>query len=238
MFTGRAPMAQPPGNETSALPKRARSGPSTRIEARIVRTSSYGATCSRIVPASTSTRILSSIVTLTPMRPSSSIMVVTSCKCGTLPTDTVPCASSVAARIGSAAFFAPEMRTSPSSGTPPWICSLSTGVRFLWRQHLHRQGVDLAAHARAQRAVDQLMALQGALALELRGDDHRFEMRVVRRADAHLCAGQAGLDQRLNFGSVHVSSSTEGAAILAQRAMIRGMQSRPRSAALDPDQLL
>ena len=69
---------------------------------------------------------LSSIVTLTPMRPSNSIMVVTSCRCGTLPTDTVPSASSVAARIGSAAFLAPEMRTSPSSGTPPWICSLST----------------------------------------------------------------------------------------------------------------
>ena len=46
--------------------------------------------------ASTSTRILSSIVTLTPMRPSSSIMVVTSCRCGTLPTETGPSASSVA----------------------------------------------------------------------------------------------------------------------------------------------
>ena len=34
-------------------------------------------------------------------------------------------ASSVAARIGSAAFFAPEMRTSPSSGMPPRICNLS-----------------------------------------------------------------------------------------------------------------
>src|SRR5678815_5349161 len=121
------------------------------------------------------------------MRPSSSIMVVTSCKCGTLPTDTVPSASSVAARIGRAAFFAPEMRTSPSSGTPPWICSLSTGARFLRGQDLHRQRMDLATHARAERAVDELMALQGALALELRSDDHRFEMSVVRRADAHLC---------------------------------------------------
>ncbi len=40
MFTGREPMAQPPGSETSALPNRASSGPSTRIEARIVLTSS------------------------------------------------------------------------------------------------------------------------------------------------------------------------------------------------------
>jgi hypothetical protein len=39
------------------------------------------------------------------------------------------------------------------------------------------------------------MTLQGALALELRGDDDCFEMRVVRRADAHLRPRQPGLDQ-------------------------------------------
>ena len=38
--TGREPMAQPPGSDTVAWPKRASSGPSTRIEARIVFTSS------------------------------------------------------------------------------------------------------------------------------------------------------------------------------------------------------
>ncbi len=37
-------MAQPPGSETVASPIRASIGPSTRIEARILRTSSYGAT--------------------------------------------------------------------------------------------------------------------------------------------------------------------------------------------------
>ncbi len=91
----------------------------------MVRTSSYGATWSRALPASTSMRSFSSMVTDTPIRPSSSIIVVTSCRCGTLPTDTGPSASSVAARMGSAAFFAPEIRTSPSSGRPPVICSLS-----------------------------------------------------------------------------------------------------------------
>jgi len=45
-----------------------------------------------------------------------------------LPIVTGPSTSSVAARIGSAAFFAPEMRTSPSSGLPPTICNLSRGV--------------------------------------------------------------------------------------------------------------
>ena len=37
---GRAPMAQPPGRETRATPRRAMSGPSVRMEARIVFTSS------------------------------------------------------------------------------------------------------------------------------------------------------------------------------------------------------
>ena len=41
--TGRAPIAQPPGVDTRAWPKRASSGPSARNDARIVFTSSYGA---------------------------------------------------------------------------------------------------------------------------------------------------------------------------------------------------
>src|ERR1035438_8682380 len=40
---GRAPMAHPPGKETRARPVRATSGPSTRLEARMVFTNSYGA---------------------------------------------------------------------------------------------------------------------------------------------------------------------------------------------------
>src|SRR3954467_1847943 len=40
---GRAPMAHPPGSDTRARPMRATSGPSTRTDARIVRTRSYGA---------------------------------------------------------------------------------------------------------------------------------------------------------------------------------------------------
>ncbi len=119
MLTGRAPIAQPPGSDTSARPNLASRGPSTRIDARIVLTSWYGAEYSLIVEASTSMRIFSSTVTDTPMRPRSSIIVVTSCRCGTLETMTGPSASRQPARIGRVAFFAPEMRTSPSSGMPP-----------------------------------------------------------------------------------------------------------------------
>ena len=60
------------------------------------------------------------------MRPNNSIIVVTSCRCGTLRMVTGPSASSAPATMGRVAFFAPEMRTSPSSGIPPLICSLST----------------------------------------------------------------------------------------------------------------
>ncbi len=41
--TGRAPIAHPPGNETRAAPTRAIKGPSVSTDARIVFTSSYGA---------------------------------------------------------------------------------------------------------------------------------------------------------------------------------------------------
>ena len=40
MSTGREPIAQPPGSDTEASPKWATMGPSTRIEARMVLTSS------------------------------------------------------------------------------------------------------------------------------------------------------------------------------------------------------
>ena len=38
--TGREPMAQPPGSDTRVAPKRASSGPSTMMVARMVLTSS------------------------------------------------------------------------------------------------------------------------------------------------------------------------------------------------------
>ena len=85
-----------------------------------------GAKHSRVVVGSISMRIFSSMVTDTPIRPNNSIIVVTSCRCGTLRMVTAPSASSAPAMIGNVAFLAPEMRTSPSRGIPPLIWSLST----------------------------------------------------------------------------------------------------------------
>src|ERR1700743_486635 len=134
-----------------------------------------------MVDASTSMRIFSSMVTDTPMRPSNSIMVVTSCRCGPFDTVTGPSASRQPARIGSVAFFAPEMRISPSSGIPPWICSLSTRLArvFIRTEDLQREGVNLVPDGSTEGRVDQLVALHGALAGEIRSDHHRLEVHVV-----------------------------------------------------------
>ncbi len=135
--TGREPIAQPPGSETSAAPWRASSGPSTRIEARMVLTSSYGATCWSTVRGST-TRLLPresvpwSNSTPAPSSPSSLIVVTTSCRCGTLRISTGASASRVAHRTGSTAFLAPEMATSPRSGTPPLTTIFCMG---LWEEN-------------------------------------------------------------------------------------------------------
>ncbi len=53
------------------------------------------------------------------------MVVVTSCRCGTLPIVTGSSASSVAARIGNTAFLAPEIQTSPFRGSPPEMTILA-----------------------------------------------------------------------------------------------------------------
>ena len=122
--TGREPIAQPPGSDTTAAPWRATSGPNTRIEARIVLTSSYGATKRLTVVGSTVmprpfASVPSSMVMPAPSSPSSFTVVTTSCRCGTLVISTGASASRVAHRMGNTAFLAPEMVTSPLSVLPP-----------------------------------------------------------------------------------------------------------------------
>src|SRR5690242_10693292 len=153
-----------------------------------------------MVEASTSMRMRSLMVTPTPMRPISSIMVVTSCRCGTFPTVMGVSASRVAAMIGRVAFLAPEMRISPSSLRPPLMSNLSKGVPYSlliyeWSARLafrrgegaQAQGMDLAPHALPQGGVDHLVAGQRTLALELGRDHQRLEMGVVFTAHLDVC---------------------------------------------------
>src|SRR5271156_277617 len=159
-----------------------------------------------MVDASTSMCIFSSMVTETPMRPSNSIMVVTSCKCGTFDTVTGPSASRHPANMGRVAFLAPEILISPSSDMPPWICSLSTPLacEFFRRKHLQRQRMDLVAHRLPQGAIDHLVTLHGALAGESRRDDHSLEMHIVFALDQRLGAGQPRFDDARHLLRTHI----------------------------------
>src|ERR1700679_1341566 len=155
-------------------------------------------------------RMRSSIVTVAPIRPSSSTVVVTSLRCGTFATITGSSASSAAARMGSVAFFAPEMRTSPSRGTPPWICSLSMSAlvrflraRFFGCERLDRERVDFPSHALAERLVDELVAGDGTFADEFTRDDACGEVRVVVRFDPHLRLGGGRADELCNLFRIH-----------------------------------
>src|SRR6266702_3111633 len=74
----------------------------------------------------------------------------------------------------------PKTRISPDSGTPPWMMSLSTR-RLFGRQRAHRQRVDLLAHPIAERRVDELVALDPALAAEGLAHDQGLEMLTVAK---------------------------------------------------------
>src|SRR3981189_3493900 len=114
--------------------------------------------------------------TPTPIWPRSFAMVATSISCGTFESASGRALRSAAHMIGSAAFFAPEILTSPSSLRPPEMRSLSTAWPRLGSEVFHRQRMDLFAHAIAERRIDHLVALHPAAAFESGGDDHRLEM--------------------------------------------------------------
>jgi hypothetical protein len=121
-------MAHPPGIDTRARPYRATSGPSTSTLARIVFTSSYGASslgfffplgdaiCSARGPASS---------TVQPSIRNSLAMVFTSASCGTFFHVDVPVGSKAAASSGNAAFFAPLIGIFPTRRAPPSTTILS-----------------------------------------------------------------------------------------------------------------
>src|SRR5436190_4366238 len=133
----------------------------------------------------------------TPIWRSSFAIVRVSMSCGTFDRRSGFSVRSAAHMIGSAAFFAPDTRTSPSSGRPPRMRSLSTGFPLLRRQRAHRQRVDFLAHALAERRIDKLVALHAIASGERIGNDQRLEVLAV--ADHfHVLAREPGLDARLD----------------------------------------
>src|SRR5687768_14105482 len=138
----------------------------------------------------------------TPICPSSLAMVEMSISRGTFSSLSGRSESSVAQMIGSAAFFAPDTCTVPCSGRPPAMRSLSTALPLLRRQRLHRQGVDLLAHAVAKGGVDQLVALHAALAGEGARHHHRLEVLPVAE-HLEVLAGEPARDSRLHAFRCH-----------------------------------
>src|SRR5512135_2754704 len=134
--------------------------------------------------------------------------------------------------IGSTAFFAPEIATSPSSGKPPLMRSLSTGAPLRGRERAHRQRVDLLAHALAERGVHQLVALHAAAPLELARHDERREMLTVT-AHLEVLAGEPGCNSLPDAFSRHHFLSPHLVAVPEQRERARRHQ---REAYTDHDQ--
>src|SRR6266576_2206783 len=117
--TRRRPITSPPGGGRVTLPKRASIGPASRIDARM-RAESTGSTARSSADAvSTATALGPVHWASAPRWRSRSSMVSTSRMRGTLSMRQTPLVSSVAARMGSAAFLFPAGRIVPFSGRPP-----------------------------------------------------------------------------------------------------------------------
>src|SRR6187551_2720193 len=141
-----------------------------------------------------------------PSSPSRRNVVRTSCSRGTLVIETGSSASSAAHRIGSTAFFAPEMRTSPCSGWPPSTTILSiSGACFAGRECLQRQGMDFPAHAIAERGVDHAMASEGEFAGERFTDDGGLEVHAIGAMHVGPRSREALLDQMAYQLGIHAA---------------------------------
>src|SRR5690554_7921787 len=121
-------------------------------------------------------------------------------RCGRLPTVTGSSASRVAARMGSAAFLAPEIRISPSRGLRPLIRSLSTvivlfcsGVGLplgpLARSKGFRvKGVNGAVHNMLeQHLVDHLLPFDRGQAVKYVTYNHHHVVRSEERRVGKEC---------------------------------------------------
>ena len=115
---GLWPISHPPGNVHTACPKRASSGPNMKMEERSSLESPCGITYA--FAAEVSSRSLSSSqAQRTPSASKIASMFFTSRSRGQSYSATGLSESRLAARIGSAAFFAPLTRIAPDKGVPP-----------------------------------------------------------------------------------------------------------------------
>ena len=121
----RRPMKSPPGGGIRASPKRARSGPASRNEARMRAESSSSGEVSPTASACRRSSLAAVHATFTPRRSSIASCASVSRIRGTFWSSTSSSVSRQAARIGRAAFLLPAAVISPVSGAPPWITNFS-----------------------------------------------------------------------------------------------------------------
>src|SRR3984885_10838454 len=108
------------------------------------------------------------------------------------------------------------MRISPSSGIPPWICSLSTSgtsrltraLVLIRRIHLQGERVDFIAHQGSEGLVYELMPLYRAQTRETRSDHHRFEMHVVLARNRRAAVWKTPLNELGDLLWIHALSSS------------------------------
>ena len=127
----RRPMKSPPGGGIRTWPKRARSGPASRNEARIRAARASSTVVS--VTASACRRISFSPLhwTFAPSRSSRAIWASVSLIRGTFDSTTSSSVSRQAAISGRAAFLFPAATISPESGPPPCMTNFSIGGGWL-----------------------------------------------------------------------------------------------------------
>src|SRR5207249_2031613 len=179
------PITSPPGGGKLTRPKRASIGPASRIDARI-RAHNLGSSSRGSARAVfTSTAFGAVHATAAPRCASSSSIVSTSRMWGTLSMRQGPSASSVAARIGRAAFLLPVGWIVPLSGRPPETQNDGgIGERKLRRALRARQAFANVRRVNPVLALG-LLAVAGLLAT-------RLPRRPLRRAlhlDLAIAAG-------------------------------------------------
>ena len=76
--------------------------------------------------------------------------------------------------------------------------------------------MNLAAYSLPERAVNQLMACQRALARELLSDDNRFIVPLPVGAHLHVCSAEAAANQIFDFSRIHLGTSRLIARSLAE----------------------
>ena len=122
--TGRVPIAHPPGSDTLAAPIRASNGPSTKMDARILRTISYDASIP-IWPFICICKASSCIVLSTFRLASNSRMDCVSARSGQPSSINLSSVSKARHINGKAAFLAPLIGITPLSWPPPTMFNLS-----------------------------------------------------------------------------------------------------------------